>query len=433
MRLITILIFLYALAIGITDAFKLPIVGKKFQPAEIIFLLLAAVWTYQVLKRKLTLPRLDLLDLSLLIFVLLEIISAAYWNDTSIWLEVIASMYLLAVYYILKSYFINHPFSGRDLHLAITIAGGIAAILGITGWVLAQFHVHTDLAWPVNSDYPYFRHVGRATGLMTGPNMLHNFLSICFLWLASLWMSSETKKIRQPWLWIVIVVAIILCFSKNTLLLIIACIFLWNLYHKPVHWVRTLHTATALFLFIIYMLGTHFVIVDTSSTLWKDRLDHSYFIDEVIWSSGDYVIVPTSYSVLRKTAVDAGLQHPVFGIGPGSHFKYVAALKREGKFPAHFENYDPHSVYLGAFATMGIAGLIGILWITVYLWNRLGNVRPVEENKSLVPFLKAAMLFMFLDGINMDILHFRHLWIILALVAVVIYWEKKGSPKLFSE
>jgi hypothetical protein len=428
MRLIAILIFLYALAIGITDAFKLPIVGKKFQPAEVIFLFLAGAWLYQVLKRKLVPPRLDGLDISLMIFVILEIISAAYHNDTSMWLEVIASLYLLAVYFILKTYFIHQPYSHQEIHLVIMIAGGMAAILGITGWVLAQFHIHTDLAWPVNSDYPYFRHVGRATGLMTGPNMLHNFLSVCFLWLASLWMSSETKKIPQPWLWLMIAAGIILCFSKNTILLIIACIFLWNLYHKTDHWSRLISKAIAFILLVIYMLGTHFVVVNRSSTLWKDRLDHSYFIDDVIWSSGDYVIVPTSYSLLRTTAVQAGLQNPVFGIGPGAHFRYVAALKKEGKFPAHFENYDPHSVYLGAFATMGFAGLIAIIWITVYLWKKLVIAHAVVENRPLVPFLQATMLFMFLDGINMDILHFRHLWIILALVGAILYWKKKGSP-----
>lgn len=425
-NLLKFFFYVYIISTGFNAVFRFPYVGLKIQPAEFVFLVLFILWIVYFRANIIRLISFNKLEFAFVLYLGIEIVSAFNANTLFSWLEVVATAYLITVYYVSKIILLEIKISLTELTLVITITGVIAALFGIIGWVLAQFQIETTLAGPLSENYPYFGHISRAEGMLNSPNMLHNLLGLCFLVAFNSFLQSKKKNFFEHLSIAILIIGIVVCFSKTTLLLLIAVIYLLIQHYRYSRPVRQLLITGCVVVFGVLMIGTHYMVLNKSSSLWEKRYRQTFFDPNPVWDSERFVIVPTSYAVLRKSAIQAGLENPIFGYGPGSHKFYVKELKKKDQYPKHIINYDPHSLFLGPFAELGVPGFLAVIWIFICIWQMLiKSVRHRNINSYFNHSLVAALLFMTLDGINMDILHFRHLWILFAIL-VFGYYNENG-------
>ena len=131
--------------------------------------------------------------------------------------------------------------------------------------------------------------------------------------------------------------------------------------------------------------------------------------------------MPTMHVELKQQALSAFLENPVFGLGPGGFRGWLSGRQQAGTYPPDKPVYDPHSLYSGMVAEGGLVGtavlviLLGVLGIT--FWEHVAE--PLTLGLGL------ALLYLLLDGVVVDILNFRHFWILLGLWGAI---EARAVP-----
>jgi hypothetical protein len=117
---------------------------------------------------------------------------------------------------------------------------------------------------------------------------------------------------------------------------------------------------------------------------------------------------PLSYDISqpgarRETAIvawRATRAHPLVGVGPSNQpgFVYGQGLRRA------------HVTPLNVAATAGLPALIALAGLAVALWR--GRTRPTDIA------IWSGLAALLLDGLTLDIDHFRHVWLLIGLAAV---------------
>ena len=111
-----------------------------------------------------------------------------------------------------------------------------------------------------------------------------------------------------------------------------------------------------------------------------------------------------------------GLSQPLFGIS-GTSFNEYQMMNGLNNIDPLSIYYDPHCTYLGAFAGYGFPGLViccGLFFLLIKI--AVKSYRQNPTTKNLILFL--IIIFISIEGINTDILNFRLLWVIMALISV---------------
>jgi O-antigen ligase len=109
----------------------------------------------------------------------------------------------------------------------------------------------------------------------------------------------------------------------------------------------------------------------------------------------------------QRRAIEAVERHPL-GIGPGH-----AELD--------FNNVATHSMYLRALSENGIAGflaLYALVGLSLLRAFRMSATLPNQQWRALFTIVGACSLGMLVNGIVIDAIHWRHLWLLLALAWV---------------
>lgn len=153
--------------------------------------------------------------------------------------------------------------------------------------------------------------------------------------------------------------------------------------------------------------------------------------------------VPSIYMVQYRAAIDMGLEHPLLGHGIGTFAllasRYIDWDRTESTFASHSDatrgyywrpSFDPHSTYLGAFAEGGLVGLSAVVSVfAVVLWQLIRFV-----SKSSRTFWQwcgwcvcAGHIGFLLHGVTVDMLLFRHFWVMLAVGGVAIRLAERPS------
>ena len=415
----------YIVSTGFTDVLDWPMLGSKVQIPELIFIPLFLVWLPNAWK-SLSIKKLKLnwLEYAVITFILIAILSAFASGATRSWLEVAGLFYLFLVYFVFKSSLKNMPDANAFLLTSFIICGLVASLSGISGWVLTRLGIETILAMPANIYYPYLGFIGRATGWMVSPNMLFNLLGVCFLLYLPAFIDLRHKKIKHYLVLIILAAGILFTFSKSILLLILCTLFIiYFKYHLSPSFKFSIASLSVL-LFIIFIAGTHILIRKNDTVDWSQRKEKAYTEADPFRQFGNHKLYYTNYAVNHKTALKAGLENPLLGLGPGMYNEYVGHLKKDGLYPLNFINFDPHSTYLGALAELGFFGFGALLFLSLQIILILRSNKTFSH--TIIIGLSACFLFMALEAINMDIINFRHLWILLgALAGITFYIEKR--------
>jgi len=429
MKWFRILLALYTLSIGLIHFWKLPLFNRRIQLPEIIFITLFSIWIFLVAVKKLSFPRWGKLEFALLLCLLAQIISAAWHNSVTTWLEVAGFIYIMFIFRVFKDGFSLSSVTWTMISKVLIGAGVIHAALGLSGWVLAYFDIHTGMALEKEITFPYFNNFPRATAFMISPNLLHNLLAICLLLFPFSFSQITLSRPQKIIIYALVIVGIMVCISKNSILLIMALMYLWMSQHSLSKFRQSMMIISIFILFLVYTVGTHFIVLPKESVPWAHRNEQPFFDTKPAYESNQFVVVPTCYWVLKKTSLAAFIESPLTGVGPGLHNDFIKKLKKENQYPLNLNNYDPHSTFLGALAETGIIGFLALMYLVYHIWKILfrNNTRDVETSPRQASF-QACFLFMALDAINMDILHFRHLWILAALVVIYSIPEKQLKP-----
>ncbi len=130
----------------------------------------------------------------------------------------------------------------------------------------------------------------------------------------------------------------------------------------------------------------------------------------------------TIYYRLKMVAIEMILDHPLIGVGLNGFNNEIRKYKKDGKLPDIFPALDPHCMFLGKTAQTGLIGLIAL----VILWGKAIRKALDMSSTSRDNYLQiiswalfASLVGFVIQSIDMDIMNFRFLWFLFALVFII--------------
>jgi hypothetical protein len=117
-----------------------------------------------------------------------------------------------------------------------------------------------------------------------------------------------------------------------------------------------------------------------------------------------------------QAALELWRSHPVIGVGPGN-FEFLSPGIQE-RLGASFITPSAHNTYLRVLAENGVVGLVSL--VTPLIFAAVAMGRAGSKNNALWLtghrlWLTASLIALIANGLFIDSLHFRHLWLVFAL------------------
>jgi O-antigen ligase len=420
------LIYLYILTIPF-QALGFRFMGLAIALPELVFLALASLAIIHIMRsgQKLWIDKLDLF-----IFGWLASNILAGWHagfDSIVVTEIIKTAYLIVLYMILK-WTISPKMLTRIVKTLI-LSSLIAALTGIMGFGLGYIGIETFLA--IKRPYPYLIHVIQAQGFTPSPNMLASIIMIGMLFqIQKLSMNLINSKRKDHLILLILLLGFMLTFSKTIVCLLIGITLIWYFHNKP-KLSLTLQTVTKIAvagLFIAYIFGTHFIIVEKDQDF--ELLKGDYIAGPVLIETDNYSIYPSQYWSLKEISLEAISQSFPWGLGPGKFNDYAHELKKNDAYPTHVPFPDPHSTYLGTIAEIGLPGFIaffGIIFFVIKFSREILSNHTANQN--MFTSLPTVFIVIGMEAISTDVMNFRHYWILLILLVSTFQNLKSTSSK----
>jgi len=183
-------------------------------------------------------------------------------------------------------------------------------------------------------------------------------------------------------------------------------------------------------LIAIYFGLVHFVFLKSSDFSLK-MVGEFLGSPHPIFQLGDFEIFISQYLLLKKIALHAVLENPVFGIGLGNFGGYAENFGTANLEKLHTSNPLPHSLYFWIFAEGGL--LIGIVFSVL----AFGCIKKAfscvsSMNQGLLSAghvaLQAGMLFFLIEAVSLDVQYNRYFWILIgASFAISASWYRANS------
>lgn len=330
--------------------------------------------------------------------------------------ELLGRFYLLGVLLIFTRFIADTGHPGQQKLLSAWSMGlYVMGVVAYVGYALALTGHPTSFV-SYYEHYPYFGTLYRAVGTAGGATALVA-LSILPCTLAYVRWREEGVG---PWLLLFLSPLFVLTFSKEVMLLLLACALV-----EPVLRVRKgLRAGVILTLALVYTVATHVLIEPVRLPLDAGR---EYTSGRVIWRGDNWRAVETSYTSLKRAAVSVATDHPWIGVGADGFPDRLPAKKRQGVYPAHLPDYTPHSTWFGTLAETGLLGVgalicfvFGLARVVIANGNRGG---ATVYDRCLTAFFSALLV----GSVSMDLLHLRFFWVPVAM-SLGAYLHYQSSP-----
>jgi len=194
-----------------------------------------------------------------------------------------------------------------------------------------------------------------------------------------------------------------------------------------------------LFVFLFVLLFSHIQLLGSSvKTANLSRLPEKmevpyYYRPDIGIKQTDITLRYnyTFYIFLKKYALKMFFERPVVGAGNGTFLYKMCIYDLEGKTPKGYLLYDPHSMFLGSLAENGILGfsVLIFLWLSIILTvkKQIDNYNNLDFIFYITVACYAAILGFFIQGIDIDIMNFRFLWLLFGFLAVALRLSKLKS------
>ena len=308
----------------------------------------------------------------------------------------------------------------------IIIACLLCSLLGLFGVFLSIFFdLKSNLIY-FEESYPYLGEIGRIQSFMKSPSMFANFIILGAIFTFTKLFLKKTNFINIL-IFIIIFTAFVLSFTKSIICLfcgiIIASICCINLtWRLKIFFILISFVVS----FVLYNLLSHFIIVITSgefSIISGNIYEHGIFVVKKTIYSFDFFsykinFYPTSYYFNKIASLKAFSSSPLYGIGIGNYNMFISELQNAGDHPKNFPNWDPHSAFFGTLAEKGIFGFVSLLLLLLFSFYQVFKIN--NEELYFIKFsLIGILCALIIDASCVDIMKFRHLWIIFVIISVV--------------
>lgn len=353
--------------------------------------------------------RLIYLGYALLIYGCLNLFSGIHSGDFDAILEGLGRNYLLVVMTFAVLYVYETGQKGLDRALQAWFWGAIAmALITYLGY-LFTFLGFPNRAVASIANYPYWGTVYRAAGWTGGSGML-----VLVFIVPTLYAWRKWRDRAWHWsTWATLLFILFLTLSKEVVLVLLGMAMLDPYWRQlPKIFKAPLIASFAL----VFWFGTHFLVLPQQD-INETYLNNTQFTNEkVLGSIGEYQVVETSYTALKRAGWLIGIKYPWFGVGPGQFSKQLPAEKELGNYPKHIPSYDPHSTWMGAFSETGLLGLGSLLLILFLLFPILYALWKRYPQNAAVQCLTVYLWVLLLASVSVDAMNFRHLWIPVGLL-----------------
>ena len=124
-----------------------------------------------------------------------------------------------------------------------------------------------------------------------------------------------------------------------------------------------------------------------------------------------------SYYLLKRIALKAFWREPLTGVGLGRFHEVTDRAYREGKIHAVYRYIDPHSTLSGRLAETGIFGGITLILLWVgFIFFAMNLLKRPNQDAWMIRAILAGMIGLLINSVNADIMNFRFLWVVFAIV-----------------
>lgn len=379
----------------------------RLQIPELVFAIIIPFGLFAVWRNRISFAW-NHMDLAVGLYLLANLISALWNNQTASWLELLGKGYLIGVYLLFKMGLHNHWINRQGLVRILQILAATLVLLIISAYVLLYLGMENNLLARY-ADYPYFGTVYRAKALLQTPSMYISLVNWCLIFiLADSW---QRKQGRSAIIWLIILGGIaLLSFSKALMLTGFAVLLLRLFYYRPVSFWKAVLPIT-LVCGLLYFVLTNFVYLVPGSS---ESPANTYLAGEETVAARNGGWMPTSYLALKNAAITMGASAPIVGVGPGYFLDRLKAEKAAGRYSQHLPLHDPHSIYLGAWAETGALGALSILLL---LGATFQQIKKIERQSAFYAFFLVWLLVFVLEGMNTDLMNFRHYWVQFGLIS----------------
>ena len=130
---------------------------------------------------------------------------------------------------------------------------------------------------------------------------------------------------------------------------------------------------------------------------------------------------PMSYGLLKAVAWDAFRRAPLAGVGLGTFHTETEGAADEGRLEGTYWRSDPHSEWFGRLAETGLVGVVtlALLW-SALLRSGWALIQRGGEDGWVAGRVVAGCVGLLVNSVNVDIMHFRFLWVGFGLLRTVM-------------
>lgn len=371
------LVFVWvALALGVVAVFE-----PSPSDIAIVLLFVAGVFTGNLRwSRKLTLP-----FILLGLFLLANLASLCYAIDPAVGgLYFATTLFMLVSWMFLVGIVTKYEERGlRAVMLAVTAGGVISGSIA----VLCYFNLAPFGEWVLFYD--------RIKGFFKDPNVFAPYLVIVAVYALQRTLQGEAVWRRLAWLGSCLVasVGVLLCYSRagwmNYVVTLLLFFFFTSISKRGVS--SSIRNLVYFAIFAAIIAGA-FIYAMTIPQ-----------INEVLSYRTEMQVYDADRFANFIAALRLGLNNPL-GVGPGQSFLAL--------------DYATHNLYLRTFSENGV---IGFLTFTAFALATLIRSLVLSQKaanliqRSLFAVVAAALCGCLLNSFTIDTLHWRHLWLLLAL------------------
>ena len=339
--------------------------------------------------------------------------------------QLISFVYILLLYFTFKFLISNYENCKNRIITSFIYIFFISIIIIFFVTIIYYLDIQTGnySLWEKAEHYPYHnKPVLHINGLIKNYNMFAYTMVPGFIFFIF------KNYINKPYKFILLLIfftSILAFFVKAKIFMLVFSVsFVFFIYYhfKNITYSKYLLFLSTLFIIFFYIMTTNFIILETNEVnkLMVNNYPRYYTL-EPLSDFFDYSIYGTFFYKLKLVAFEQAksFNFLIFNSMDFLSFFDVFTNNMNVDFTS-LSGSEPHSHYFSFLGDFGFLGLLIILLFSSYPFYIL-----IKRNidKELMPLIVILIIF-FIEGINTDIINFRFVWIILALIYFQFHIKK---------
>ncbi len=364
--------------------------------SKFIFLATFFICIILVLKKKIQL-HFSYKDIFFIILIIVSLLQFYFLEKVEFFLSLLINFYVFFIYFFYKNLILNnYKFYIIKLIKTVTI---LASLIGIFGWLIAQFDLSNYFVLDYQYPFSFFKSV-RAKSLFDHPNYFFIFQMFGLLLYLNAFM--EKKKKKNLYFSIIVFLAMIITFSKSILLLFILFLLFIFINFKINIIQRYLLKILIFFILAFYLLFSHLIIINKNSKNYYYYTSNIFMVDKnIILKFKDYEIYLNNYFTIKKISLEMFLNKPVIGNGE-------VALKKYNKL-YDIPSNNHHSQYMNILANKGMIGFVSYLILLLVTFRD-----SFKNKKNKIEFY--LIFYLIFESFFSDLNSLNFLWFAIASV-----------------